>query len=198
VCVCGCVRACVLLSTPALSSLPIHGHCPNTALSPAPLHLSVHALPSTTAADHLYMPCMHSLTRRFNKLLGSGMWFNKHIREPGEDDEDYIAELMIPYAALGFPGCIASLDGVHIPWERAPDSARSWYCGAKGHPTVRPQLMPFLPATTRDQPCLEPIFPHKVCSLCTERDIAVGTHAHHLSLATALAATLADSVQLCG
>jgi hypothetical protein len=32
--------------------------------------------------------------------------------------------------------CVASVDGVHIPWERAPDSARSWYVGKSGFPTL--------------------------------------------------------------
>jgi hypothetical protein len=28
------------------------------------------------------------------------------------------------------------VDGVHIPWERCPDTARSWYVGKSGFPTL--------------------------------------------------------------
>ena len=40
------------------------------------------------------------------------------------------------YANYGFPGCVGSMDGVHIPWEACPWQMKNLYTGKEGHPTI--------------------------------------------------------------
>ena len=40
------------------------------------------------------------------------------------------------FARCGFPGCILSMDGVHLAWDRAPFKRRHNYTGKEGFPTV--------------------------------------------------------------
>ena len=52
-------------------------------------------------------------------------FYQEHVAWPVKDSEEFQANLAA-YALLGFPGCAASIDGTHIPWERAKKDARSW------------------------------------------------------------------------
>eukprot|EP00961_Rhodomonas_salina_P045403 609860-Rhodomonas_salina.1 len=40
------------------------------------------------------------------------------------------------YASHGFPGCIGSVDCVHVPWDRCQAWLRSLYCGKEGFPMI--------------------------------------------------------------
>ena len=46
-------------------------------------------------------------------------------------------EMERPYSLMGFAGAIASMDGIHFPWERAPSGSRSWYVGKNGTPCIQ-------------------------------------------------------------
>jgi hypothetical protein len=70
----------------------------------------------------------------FARTLAQGDVYNRWVRPPDEESE--IAHSMAPYSAIGFPGAIGSVDGVHIPWERCPAGHKSYYVGKEGFPTV--------------------------------------------------------------
>ena len=40
------------------------------------------------------------------------------------------------YSLLGLPGCIASMDGVHLAWDNCPSPYLPLYKGKEGYPTV--------------------------------------------------------------
>ena len=45
------------------------------------------------------------------------------------------------YAREHLPGCMGSIDCVHVPWPKAIASLRSWYVGKEGIPTVAFQVI---------------------------------------------------------
>ena len=40
------------------------------------------------------------------------------------------------YGNYGFPGCVGSMDGVHIPWEACPWQMKHLHTGKEGYPTI--------------------------------------------------------------
>jgi hypothetical protein len=66
--------------------------------------------------------------------LASSAIFDRHVRVPQSDEEIKHAQDM--YRILGMPGCVGSVDVVHIPWERCPTSERSFFTGKSGFPTI--------------------------------------------------------------
>jgi hypothetical protein len=40
------------------------------------------------------------------------------------------------YSKLGFPGCLGSMDGVHLAWDRCPQNLVQQFKGKEGYPTV--------------------------------------------------------------
>jgi hypothetical protein len=66
-------------------------------------------------------------------------WFVKHyapIHMPGLNDPEEVAKAERTFACCGLPGCVTSMDGVHIAWERCPATKRPMYSGKEGYPTV--------------------------------------------------------------
>jgi hypothetical protein len=54
------------------------------------------------------------------------------------DDVRYCMET---YARENLPGCMGSIDCVHVPWPKAIASLRSWYVGKEGVPTIAFQVI---------------------------------------------------------
>ena len=52
-------------------------------------------------------------------------FYRQNVYWPTEASEEFRRNMEV-YNALGLPGCIASVDGTHIPWERASSDGRSW------------------------------------------------------------------------
>lgn len=50
--------------------------------------------------------------------------------------EEEISSVTRAYGLLGFPGCIGSVDCVHVAWDRAPHLVRWKYIGKEHYPTV--------------------------------------------------------------
>ena len=46
------------------------------------------------------------------------------------------AHNLTAYAALGFPGCIGSIDATHIGWDRAPASQKYLFIGKEGYTSL--------------------------------------------------------------
>ena len=65
---------------------------------------------------------------RFMEALGDpkGTFFKRHVYWPDAGSEEFKKGLQV-YAALGMPGCVASVDGTHVPFEKVPERLRSWY-----------------------------------------------------------------------
>ena len=57
-----------------------------------------------------------------------------HIKFPSTIAE--IRECVATYDEENLPGCMGSVDCVHVPWPKALASQRSWYVGKEGIPTV--------------------------------------------------------------
>ena len=71
----------------------------------------------------------HKFTRLFSVKL-----FLIYCNAPLSEDE--IERTMKIYRRLGLPGCIGSVDCVHIRWERCPVGERSQHKGKEGFPTL--------------------------------------------------------------
>ncbi len=64
---------------------------------------------------------------------------SQHIKFPTSFDE--IRECVATYEGENLPGCMGSVDCVHVPWPKALASVRSWYVGKEGIPTVAFQVI---------------------------------------------------------
>ena len=62
-------------------------------------------------------------------------YYTQWVSWPDEESEEFQGGLDV-YARLGFPGCLASVDGTHIPWENAPNAVQSWYRGKEKIKTI--------------------------------------------------------------
>lgn len=63
-----------------------------------------------------------------------GKWEEEWIRGPQTPEE--VAKEEKKFRLCGLPGCIASMDGVHCPWDRSPSQEKYVYVGKEGYPTV--------------------------------------------------------------
>ena len=61
-------------------------------------------------------------------------FFKEEIRMPRTVEE--VKKHSDIYARLGYPGCVLSHDGVHVPWGNCPYLARHRYTGKEGFPSV--------------------------------------------------------------
>lgn len=66
--------------------------------------------------------------------LFSQKYFSVYCAPPKTEEE--IASVTGIYDRLGLPGCIGSVDCVHIRWERCPAGVRSIHKGKEGYPTL--------------------------------------------------------------
>lgn len=62
-----------------------------------------------------------------------------HIKFPSNIAE--IRACVATYAEENLPGCLGSIDCVHVPWPKALASQRSWFVGKEGIPTVAFQVI---------------------------------------------------------
>jgi len=60
-------------------------------------------------------------------------YYDTECRAPATLDE--IRDVEKVYAKMGFPGCVGSVDGVHVSWSKCPAGLLTRHKGAKGHPT---------------------------------------------------------------
>ena len=64
--------------------------------------------------------------------------YPKYVHPPTSPDEIFKTTEM--YRKKGFPGCIASCDCVHIPWDKCPDQDLPSYKGKEKYPTIAYQV----------------------------------------------------------
>ena len=60
-------------------------------------------------------------------------FWGKYVKSP-EDRE--LEEVMSIYSKLGLPGCIGSIDCVHLKWDKCPESLRNDCKGKEGYPSL--------------------------------------------------------------
>ncbi len=51
------------------------------------------------------------------------------------DDKSY-RFVVDKYASMGLPGCVGSLDSVHVGWDKCPSPYKNMYCGKEKYPSV--------------------------------------------------------------
>jgi hypothetical protein len=83
-------------------------------------------------------------------------------------------EALRHYARHGFPGCLSSGDGVHIPWDRCPASMTSGYYGKEKCPTIAYNVR--VPHALSHSPT--PCYPHACIHACSHAHM----HSHSLML----------------
>ena len=84
-------------------------------------------------------------------------FFKSHVYWPEEGTEEMRQGLAV-YAALGMPGCVASVDGTHIPYDYAPNDVVSWYRRCLEPPCSVPALVPVCTAAS----CTDILLYHSV------------------------------------
>ena len=73
-------------------------------------------------------------TRKFVPYFSSDAYYSRHVHYPKTLDSIRATERA--YRAQGFPGCVGSVDVVHMPWDAAPAvTNRMFYNGRKGAAT---------------------------------------------------------------
>ena len=60
--------------------------------------------------------------------------FDKWVSIPKEKEEVEVIQNI--YHLLGFPGCVGSMDGVHVAWDCCPQQQIFLYKGKEGYPTL--------------------------------------------------------------
>ena len=64
----------------------------------------------------------------------SDAYYSEAVRPPQTIEEVKRAESV--YSKLGLPGCVSSMDGVHLAWDNCPSERYNIYKGKEGYPTV--------------------------------------------------------------
>lgn len=88
---------------------------------------------STNVSEETLRVFFHKFSSAFSLAM-----FNIYV-SPAENSE--LDMILRDYAALGFPGCVGSVDCVHVSWDRCPSSVRSLYCGSSGKPTLSYEMV---------------------------------------------------------
>ena len=57
-----------------------------------------------------------------------------YIKLPEQEEE--VRHVVDLYTRLGLPGCVGSVDCVHIPWDKCPAGLKSSCVGKEGYPTL--------------------------------------------------------------
>lgn len=65
--------------------------------------------------------------------------YPEHVQFPTADED--IAKILGEFSYLGFPGCIGSMDVIHIPWHQCPAIHKVLYTGKEGFPTIAYQVI---------------------------------------------------------
>jgi len=60
--------------------------------------------------------------------------YDEFVVAPGSAAE--VAKVEAVYRHMGFPGCVGSIDCVHVAWEGCPAVLRNQYKGGKGYPSI--------------------------------------------------------------
>lgn len=69
----------------------------------------------------------------FTAWLSSKPVFETHVHMPTDDEGvDYV---LAQYNALGFPGCVGSIDCCHVHWDRCPAAVSNVHTGKETYPT---------------------------------------------------------------
>jgi hypothetical protein len=103
------------------------------------LHRLAHAYPASQLS--MLSNISTEVHRRFFLEFVKEMWGQKDtwISIPGNEG-DY-NDVEGDYNSVGFPGCVGSIDAVHIGWNRCPEALAPFFTGKEGFPTVSFQVV---------------------------------------------------------
>lgn len=79
----------------------------------------------TNTSLHVHQSFFHEFCEKFVTLR------DEYISS--QSDVQHVEHM---YNSLGLPGCVGSVDCVHIPWDRCPAAFTSWCKGKEGVPTI--------------------------------------------------------------
>eukprot|EP00961_Rhodomonas_salina_P033786 454541-Rhodomonas_salina.1 len=60
--------------------------------------------------------------------------YDEFVVAPGSAAE--VAKVEAVYRHMGFPGCVGSIDCVHVAWEGCPAVLHNQYKGGEGYPSI--------------------------------------------------------------
>ena len=98
----------------------------------------------STGASHLYMYIQTDISKEVHRKFFIH-WTSKfaekkdeyvYILREEEEDDDQLQQILNDYSSIGLPGCIGSVDCVHIGWNRCPAYQKNIFKGSKGYPSV--------------------------------------------------------------
>ena len=83
----------------------------------------------TLADEETHRVFFHEFCQKFARKF-----YSEYVYPPTSMEE--MKKVSSVYERLGFPGCIGSVDCVHIPWDRAPAGLFNVCKGKEGYPTL--------------------------------------------------------------
>lgn len=81
--------------------------------------------------------CARTTLQKFFPAFGNYFvekYYDVWVRMPETEEE--LRRLEKPFRLCGLPGCVTSMDGVHVCWDRCPSSLRPDHTGKEGYPTL--------------------------------------------------------------
>jgi hypothetical protein len=99
-----------------------------------------------TGVSHLYVYIQTDISKEVHRKFFIH-WTSKFaekkdeyvyiLREEEEDDDQaQLQRILNDYSSIGLPGCIGSVNCVHIGWNRCPAYQKNIFKGSKGYPSV--------------------------------------------------------------
>lgn len=78
-------------------------------------------------------PVLQRFIHRFMQFMVD-TFYSRHVRMHDSVAEMDVCEAV--YSCLGLPGCVGSMDGVHLAWDNCPSPFLPLYKGKEGFPTL--------------------------------------------------------------
>lgn len=86
--------------------------------------------------DHsnMHHASIYNFFHRFCAVFASDPVFSTYVYAPRVGPD--LDTVLSAYNSAGLPGCVGSMDVVHVAWDKCPAAWFNLHCGRYGHPTV--------------------------------------------------------------
>jgi hypothetical protein len=86
--------------------------------------------------DHsnMHHASIYRFFHRFCDVFASDPVFSTYVYAPRVGPD--LDAVLSAYNSAGLPGCVGSMDVVHVAWDKCPAAWFNLHCGRYGHPTV--------------------------------------------------------------